>query len=60
MPDDTVTAAAKAAGLDLALASFPADVAAAAASAAGAVSRLVLPPDRAAEPWPPMRMGPLA
>ena len=42
-----VRALAAAAKLDLALREFPGDVAAA----------LKLPPDPAAEPWPPMRTG---
>ena len=58
MPEDLnpeVRALAAAAKLDLALREFPAD--AAAASARAAVAALKLPPDPAAEPWPPMQTG---
>jgi hypothetical protein len=48
---------AKQAGLDLALAEFREDVAAAASSATATVSGLVVPSDPKAEPWPPMRVG---
>jgi len=45
------------AGLDRALAEFPDDVAAAAASAGNAVARINAPADPRAEPWPPMKVG---
>jgi hypothetical protein len=43
------------AGLEKALAEFPADVAAAAAQALGHRQIVQIPTDPAAEPWPPMR-----
>ncbi|MGD9615335.1 MAG: hypothetical protein AB7H90_09320 [Alphaproteobacteria bacterium] len=49
---------ARRAGLDKALAQFPDDVAAAAAQANGITARIKAPTDPAAEPWPPMRVGP--
>jgi len=60
MPEDLsqeVRVLAAAAKLDLALHEFPGDVAAAAASARAAAAALKLPPDPAAEPWPPMQTG---
>jgi hypothetical protein len=53
--DPTVAALAKAAGLDKALAEYPADIEAAAAQAMGHAEAVRCPTDPAAEPWPPMR-----
>jgi hypothetical protein len=50
-------ALARRAGLDKALAEFPDDVAAAAATAANISERLKAPADPRAEPWPPMKPG---
>jgi hypothetical protein len=50
-----VIALARAAGLDKALAEFPADVEAAAAAALDSAQGFSVPADPAAEPWPPMR-----
>ena len=55
MTPDLLTALAKAAGLDKALAAFPDDVAAAAAQALATAGAIAVPRDPAAEPWPPMR-----
>jgi hypothetical protein len=55
--DAIVTALAKAAGLDKALAEFPEDVAAAAAQALNNAGAITVPTDPAAEPWPPMCAG---
>jgi hypothetical protein len=54
--DPTVAALAKAAGLDKALAEFPADIEAAAAQAMGHAEAVLYPKDPAAEPWPPMQV----
>ncbi len=56
--DLTVAALAKAAGLDKALAEFPADIEAAAAQALGHAGEVKYPTRPAAEPWPPMRAEP--
>ena len=56
--DATVAALAKAAGLDKALAEFPADIEAAAAQALGHADAVKYPANPAAEPWPPMRAEP--
>jgi hypothetical protein len=48
---------AERAGLGKALAEFPEDVGAAAASAAAASAKLKWPEDARAEPWPPMRVS---
>jgi hypothetical protein len=55
--DPIVEALARAAGLDKALASFPEDVAAAAAQALDNAGAVKVPADPAAEPWPPMKVG---
>lgn len=55
MDKDLVAMLAKAAGLDKALAEFPADVIAAAEQALGNRSGIAYPADPAVEPWPPMR-----
>jgi hypothetical protein len=57
MDQQLVKALARAAGLDKALAEFPADVAAAAAQAQSNAGGMKVPDDPAAEPWPPMRAG---
>ena len=57
MDKATIELLARRAGLDKALAQFPADVAAAATQAAGVVGKIKQPTDPAAEPWPPMRAG---
>jgi hypothetical protein len=54
---EIVAALAREAGLDQALAEFPADVAAAAAQALATAGAIGVPLDPAAEPWPPMRPG---
>ncbi len=59
MDADLVTALARLAGLERALADFPDDVAAAAAQALGHRAEMQAPEDPAAEPWPPMRAGPV-
>jgi hypothetical protein len=51
-----IVALARAAGLDKALAQFPADIAAAARGAASARDALPVQDNVAAEPWPPMRV----
>ncbi len=56
--DPTVAALAKAAGLDKALANFPADIEAAAAQALGHADAVAFPSDPADEPWPPMQAEP--
>ena len=56
--DPIIAALAKAAGLDKALAEFPADIEAAAAQALGHADAVTYPRDPAAEPWPPMRAEP--
>ncbi len=53
-----IASLARAAGLDKALADFPADVAAAARQALSNAGSFTVPADPAAEPWPPMRPGP--
>ncbi len=53
--DPVVIALARAAGLDKALADFPDDVNAAAQQALANAGAVLVPPDPAAEPWPPMR-----
>ncbi len=58
MPDDTWLILATRAGLDVAIAQFPEDVEAAAATAAKAVANLVPPANPADEPWPAMRTVP--
>ena len=55
--DPIITALAKAAGLDKALAEFPDDVAAAAEQAMKNAHGIQVPTDPAVEPWPPMRAG---
>jgi alpha-D-ribose 1-methylphosphonate 5-triphosphate diphosphatase PhnM len=60
LDDEVIAALAKAAGLDKALAEFPADVAAAARQAWANAGLIVAPADPAAEPWPPMRPNPAA
>ena len=55
--DPIITALAKAAGLEKALAAFRDDVKAAAEQALNNASAVRVPPDPAAEPWPPMRAG---
>lgn len=55
--DAIVTALAKAAGLDKALAEFPEDVQAAAEQAMRNAGSVRVPVDPAQEPWPPMRAG---
>ncbi|MBN8891828.1 MAG: hypothetical protein BGP12_22305 [Rhodospirillales bacterium 70-18] len=59
MDKDLMLALARRAGLDRALADFPADVAAAAAQATGHRDIIQPPADPAAEPWPPMRAAAL-
>jgi hypothetical protein len=56
--DPTIAALAKAAGLDKALAEFPADIEAAAAQALGHAGAVKYPTDPVAEPWPPMHAEP--
>jgi hypothetical protein len=56
--DPTIAALAKAAGLDKALAEFPADVETAASQALGHAEAVLYPTNPAAEPWPPMRAEP--
>lgn len=58
MEKPLIEALARRAGLDKALADFPADVANAAAQAEGLAQALPPPADRVAEPWPPMRAMP--
>ena len=53
--DPIIAALAKAAGLDKAIAEFPADIEAAATQALGHTDAVKYPTDPAAEPWPPMR-----
>jgi len=53
--DPTIAALAKAAGLDKALAEFPADIEAAAAQAMDHSDAIKFPTDPAVEPWPPMQ-----
>jgi hypothetical protein len=53
----TMELLARRAGLAKALAEFPDDVAVAARQAADVASKIKLPADRAAEPWPPMKAG---
>jgi thiamine pyrophosphate-dependent acetolactate synthase large subunit-like protein len=55
--DPIITALAKAAGLDKALAQFPQDVQAAAEQALANAGAIKVPTDPAVEPWPPMRAG---
>ena len=55
--DPVIAALVKAAGLDKALAEFPADVKAAAEQALNNAHGVKIPTDPAAEPWPPMRAG---
>lgn len=59
MDADLVAALARLAGLERALAAFPEDVHAAARQALGHRDALHAPDDPHAEPWPPMRVGPL-
>jgi hypothetical protein len=56
--DPTIAALARAAGLDKALAEFPADIEAAATHALGHAEAVAYPADPAAEPWPPMQAEP--
>jgi hypothetical protein len=58
LDQDMIASLARAAGLDKALADFPADVAAAARQALSNAGSFTVPADPAAEPWPPMRPGP--
>jgi hypothetical protein len=58
MDQDLVSALARIAGLDRALAEFPEDVAAAASQAALHRGVLQAPEEPAEEPWPPMRARP--
>ncbi len=58
MDQEAMEMLARRAGLDKALVQFPDDVAAAAAQADGIAARIHAPTDPAAEPWPPMRVGP--
>jgi hypothetical protein len=55
--DPIIVALAKAAGLEKALAEFPADVEAAAAQAMNNAHSVQYPTNPADEPWPPMRAG---
>jgi hypothetical protein len=55
--DPIIAALARAAGLERALAEFPADVAAAAEQALKHADGVQVPRDPAAEPWPPMLAG---
>jgi len=57
MDKELIATLARAAGLEKALAEFPADVAAAAEQALGNQGGIAYPADPAAEPWPPMRAG---
>jgi hypothetical protein len=57
MDKTTIELLARRAGLEMALAEFPEDVAAAAEQASRSVRRLEAPTDPRAEPWPPMRAG---
>ena len=57
MDQALMTALARLAGLDKALAEFPADVAAAAAQADHNREAMQSPIPAIAEPWPPMRAG---
>lgn len=57
MDKQTMEMLARRAGLDKALAEFPADVTAAAAQAADVARKIKAPTDPRAEPWPPMRAG---
>jgi hypothetical protein len=57
MDTDLIAKLARAAGLDKALAEFPADVAVAAEQALGNQGGIEYPTDPRAEPWPPMRAG---
>jgi len=57
MDKTTIELLARRAGLEMALAEFPEDVAAAAEQASRSVERLKAPTDPRAEPWPPMRAG---
>ena len=58
MNDTLIAMLARAAGLDIALRDFPADVAAAVELADGQAHEVAFPADPAAEPWPPMRSKP--
>lgn len=57
MDKELMTAMARRAGLDKALAEFPDDVAAAAAQATSVMAKIKAPSDPRAEPWPAMRAG---
>ena len=57
MDKELIAKLAHAAGLDKALADFPADVTMAAEQALGNQGGIAYPTDPAAEPWPPMRAG---
>lgn len=57
MDKATMELLARRAGLDKALTEFPEDAAAAAEQASKSVTRLRVPTDPRAEPWPPMRAG---
>ncbi len=60
MDKTLIESLARAAGLDKALADFPDDVEAAAKQALSNAGAFTAPTDPAAEPWPPMRAGPVA
>ena len=57
MDKQLIAKLAQQAGLDKALAEFPADVAIAAEQALGNQGAIQYPTDPSAEPWPPMRAG---
>jgi hypothetical protein len=57
MDKEIITALARRAGLDKALADFPDDVAAAAQHAVGVRQQILEPADPRAEPWPAMKAG---
>jgi hypothetical protein len=56
MDKATIELLARRAGLDKALAQLPEDVAAAAKQANDSVTKMKVPSDPHAEPWPPMRV----
>jgi hypothetical protein len=57
MDKELMTALARRAGLDKALAQFPDDVAAAAKQAGSVTEKIKAPADPRAEPWPAMKPG---
>jgi hypothetical protein len=57
MDDDFIKALAKAAGLERALAEFPADILTAGKAATANLHHIQIPTDAAIEPWPPMKTG---